>query len=396
MKRVLPYVLGVTLLMQVNSVSASPNGNTNSRSINTITEQQNNTRGVVPFLIQESENRVTEYINKIQELELKIQEVDSQIIESMDKTEKLNEQVRKSEEKVSVLREELSKAEDSYNRSLELLKDHMRALQKTNKSMTMVYIEIILESKGLSDFISRANIISQIMQHSVNVTENLKTKEEELSLSKERLDKELEKLKTKRDESVQETEKIKELKETIERELEQLETLKAEEDSKIAEELARREAESLALQNYYSNLNLDIDYELFFTEETVQNVQTVITESFKYLGTPYVWGGTTPNGFDCSGLMQYIYKEIGVKLPRVARDQQNYGQIIPLSEIKAGDMIFIGYPATHVGMYIGDGKYIHAPRTGDVVKVTKYYPQYFTSATRVIIPTQGEKNNETN
>jgi cell wall-associated NlpC family hydrolase len=112
--------------------------------------------------------------------------------------------------------------------------------------------------------------------------------------------------------------------------------------------------------------------------------KAVILEMSKYLGVPYLWGGMTPEGFDCSGLMQYAFKKVGVNLPRVSYQQQNFGVKIPLSEIQAGDLIFIHEPATHVALYIGSGLYMHARMPGDVVKISKYDAKYWHTATRVI------------
>jgi cell wall-associated NlpC family hydrolase len=101
-----------------------------------------------------------------------------------------------------------------------------------------------------------------------------------------------------------------------------------------------------------------------------------------YLGVPYVWGGTTPKGFDCSGLVQYVYAKQGVTLPRVAEAQARVGVPIAPEQLQAGDAIFFadrtGY-IHHEGMYIGNGMFIHAPHTGDVVKISSLYDPYYAS-----------------
>lgn len=89
----------------------------------------------------------------------------------------------------------------------------------------------------------------------------------------------------------------------------------------------------------------------------------------QFLGTPYRWGGSTPNAFDCSGFVRYCYARLGVSLPRTARQQYKTGLKVAGSALKAGDLIFFdmmkGY-VSHVGMYLGDGRFIHAsnPRSG--------------------------------
>jgi cell wall-associated NlpC family hydrolase len=93
--------------------------------------------------------------------------------------------------------------------------------------------------------------------------------------------------------------------------------------------------------------------------------------------TPYLWGGTTPAGFDCSGLVQYCYREIGINLPRTSRQQYLVGSFIPanrLDLLQPGDLVFFGRDGDpgrihHVGMYIGSGNMIHAPQTGELVTV---------------------------
>lgn len=101
-----------------------------------------------------------------------------------------------------------------------------------------------------------------------------------------------------------------------------------------------------------------------------------------YLGTPYVWGGAKPGGFDCSGLVQWVYAKNGVTLPRVAEAQARVGTPIAPEQLAPGDAIFFadrtGY-IHHEGLYIGEGLFIHAPHTGDVVKVSSLYEPYYAT-----------------
>ena len=99
--------------------------------------------------------------------------------------------------------------------------------------------------------------------------------------------------------------------------------------------------------------------------------QKAVETAKQYLGVPYVWGGTTPSGFDCSGLVQYVYGQIGVNISRTTYTQVNEGRYVSRDELLAGDLVFFGDSSSphHVGMYIGDGLMIHAPQTGDVVKI---------------------------
>lgn len=108
----------------------------------------------------------------------------------------------------------------------------------------------------------------------------------------------------------------------------------------------------------------------------------LVEELRKHLGTKYVWGGEAPGGFDCSGLMQYVAKQLGITIPRTAADQAKAGKEVGKGELQPGDMVFFntsGSRVSHVGMYIGDGKMIHAPKTGDVVKVSSIEDSYYAS-----------------
>lgn len=120
-------------------------------------------------------------------------------------------------------------------------------------------------------------------------------------------------------------------------------------------------------------------YDLFHgltSAPTGKDDSKIVQTARKYLGVPYVWGGTTPTGFDCSGLVQYVFLECGVtkfKGLRVTTQQENAGKRIGITELQPGDLVFWGAVGTthHVGIYIGNGEFIHAPQPGDKVKITK-------------------------
>ncbi|HWC35542.1 MAG TPA: NlpC/P60 family protein [Mycobacteriales bacterium] len=119
-----------------------------------------------------------------------------------------------------------------------------------------------------------------------------------------------------------------------------------------------------------------------------QTVAIAISWAKKQLGKPYVWGGTGPSSFDCSGLVQYSYAHAGVTLPRVAADQYNTGPHPSLANLEPGDLLFwatdISNPATihHVTMYLGGGLMIAAPHTGTDVQIQPVYMDGFIGATR--------------
>ena len=111
----------------------------------------------------------------------------------------------------------------------------------------------------------------------------------------------------------------------------------------------------------------------------------VVGIAMRYLGVPYVWGGSTPRGFDCSGLVSYVFAQIGVSLPHSSYSQFGMGTAVSISQLQPGDLVFFT-GASHVGIYIGGGQFIHAPHTGDVVKISSlsgYYSSNFAGGRRI-------------
>lgn len=118
-----------------------------------------------------------------------------------------------------------------------------------------------------------------------------------------------------------------------------------------------------------------------------RDLNDLTTLATSFLGVPYLWGGTTPNGFDCSGLVQYCYREVfNIELPRTTYYQCEVGVEVPFEELLPGDLLFFddGGDVHHVAMYLGDGYYVEAPHTGDVVKITAMNDKLPDFAKRVV------------
>jgi cell wall-associated NlpC family hydrolase len=111
----------------------------------------------------------------------------------------------------------------------------------------------------------------------------------------------------------------------------------------------------------------------------------VVGIAMRYLGVPYVWGGGSPRGFDCSGFVSYVFAQIGVSLPHSSYAMFGMGTPVSLSQLQPGDLVFFT-GASHMGIYIGGGQFIHAPHTGDVVKISSlsgYYSSNFAGGRRI-------------
>ena len=124
--------------------------------------------------------------------------------------------------------------------------------------------------------------------------------------------------------------------------------------------------------------------------------QAIVDTACSYLGVPYVYGGASPSGFDCSGFTMYVYRQFGYSLPRTASDQLlGCGQSVSKDELQMGDLVFFRDPsvstkaASHVGIYIGNNKFVHAAsRSTPYIVINdlseNYYARYYTGARRVI------------
>jgi cell wall-associated NlpC family hydrolase len=113
----------------------------------------------------------------------------------------------------------------------------------------------------------------------------------------------------------------------------------------------------------------------------------VVGVALSQLGTPYVWGGAAPGGFDCSGLVMWAYAQVGVALPHSSYAQYGYGVPVSRDQLAPGDLVFFD-GLGHVGIYIGGGQFVHAPHTGDVVKISSlsdaWYSANFVGARRIL------------
>jgi len=112
----------------------------------------------------------------------------------------------------------------------------------------------------------------------------------------------------------------------------------------------------------------------------------VVGIAMQFLGVPYVWGGASPSGFDCSGFSMYVFAAVGVSLPHHAASQYNMGTPVSRDQLQAGDLVFFN-GLGHMGIYIGGGQFIHAPHSGDVVKISSlsdsWYARTWVGARRI-------------
>lgn len=396
-KKTLKYTVSVAtlaILMQSTPVLASP-----------VTQGQINSTQV----------KITATEIEIENLYTRIQQMDNEISIAMDASQKLNDEIKTQQEKITETKVKIEESQKALDAHRAIYAERLRSIQEQGQQPIFTYVEILLSSKSMSDFFGRATALSAILESDMDFMNSLKDKEQELKEAKTKLDNQLSELKDKQNQLASEQINIEKNKLKIQKELElsqkilkqqqdelskQKTQFQAQEEARLRaqEEANRREQEQIRLRNQQDNQLSQPSPPVFHAPKvhesfndnpnltySADKATRVIEFAKNYMGVPYVWGGTTPSGFDCSGLTSYVFKHaVGINLPRVSRDQQDVGQRISPSQVQPGDLVFKGNPAYHVGIYIGNGKYLHAPQTGDVVKISTYNPSTFSTASRIL------------
>ncbi|SMQ65692.1 Cell wall-associated hydrolase, NlpC family [Bacillus sp. OV166] len=349
---------------------------------------------------------------QINDFETKIQQLDNRISLSMEKSQKLNDQIKTQQGKIEKTEAEIENAKKSLDAHKKVYSDRLKSIQLEGKQSIATYAELLLSSDNISEFLTRFTAISHIMETDTDLLNGLNDKEQALENAEEKLHNEFDQLKNSQVELASEQKKIEEDKKEVEKGIAEAKNTLQNQQAQLAQQKAEQ-ARQLAAQQQAQQRAQQVQQQ---SEQPAQQAQqqtqqqapvssrpsksappsvaaistnsgsasAMIAYAKQFLGVPYVWGGSTPSGFDCSGFTSYVFRSVGINLPRVSRDQQNVGTRISPSQVQPGDLVFRGSPAYHVGIYIGGGQYIHAPQTGDVVKIASYNPSKFSSAARVL------------
>jgi peptidoglycan hydrolase CwlO-like protein len=300
------------------------------------------------------------------ELETKVSRMDNQIESIMLEINKNDANIAKTQKDIELTQIDIAKAEEEIQAEQALFESRVRSMYISGTATSN--IEILLDSKSLDDLISRAENMKRIINYNISIINDYKAKKEALDQKKAKL--------------AAAKENLLALKSENEAKLTDLNKEKADQNALIAQLKAQeskygaqiRAAEAAALaasQAAIAKIRKSSTGVAVSRGSAIYSSNAVIAYASNYLGVPYVWGGTTPSGFDCSGYVQYVFAHFRINLPRVASDQQGVGTYVTRDQLKPGDLVFFGDPAHHVGIYVGDGCMIHAPHTGDVVKIQK-------------------------
>lgn len=273
-------------------------------------------------------------------------------------------------------------------------------------------LDMLVGSASFSELVNNIDLLQRVSEQDALLVEQVKSYREEVSIrqadlarqleEEKRLAAEVEAAKNKVEQQLAAAEEALAGKEAqiaqLEKEEAERQARLAEEARKRAEEARKRAAEEAerkaaeaaakkaAEQGSAAQKTAALDSPKGSSVSVPESASSndVVSIAMQYLGCPYVWAGASPSGFDCSGFVMYVYKKVGVSLPHSSRMQYSCGQPVSRSELQPGDLVFFYNPISHVGIYIGDGKMIHAAGRGKDVRISEVWSSNYYGACRII------------
>lgn len=329
--------------------------------------------------LQQDKAELSAVEDKREEIEIQLEKLDERIIETMDQINAHKEKISKIQEEKGKTEKDIALAEEEVQKEQDLLDKRLRGMYKSGQSS---YLTIILKAESFSDLVSRVEAIKAIADYDKKMIAKVEEKKTILEEHKKELvaqENEVIALKKESEEKLQDIKDTQVAQNKLNEELKEQERIFA---SKVRESQALVSA-TISRINAIRN-----SAPKYVPSRGAANFSqnNVLAYAANFLGTPYVWGGTTPDpGFDCSGFTRYVYAHFGVYLGRTTKDQIHDGVAVSRSELQPGDLVLFGDNGVpdHMGIYVGDNAYIHSPRTGDVVKISPMTRKDFIIGRRV-------------
>lgn len=335
--------------------------------------------------ISDQNKKIEQLDQQKADAEKELKKIGNTIKEIQDKAKKLeNDQILLSND-TKILNDEIDEVSTRIEKRNQTIQKQARSIQLEGKGNGV--LEVILSSDSLTDAMNKMNAANRLVKANKELLEEqeldkktLENKQASLEKKSKQLHVTLQELEKKKkelaDQQMAQQILLNEIAASKETEVSKKEAFENTKNELLAKQTELRELEErLGQRTGSGDVSGMIDGILFTTNKELKpplRGADAVKEAKKYLGVPYVWGGTTPSGFDCSGLVQYVYAANNVLLPRVTTSQEYVGEMIGLNQLEPGDLVFFGTRGAtdHVGLYIGEGKYIHAPEPGDFVKIT--------------------------
>jgi peptidoglycan DL-endopeptidase CwlO len=278
----------------------------------------------------------------------------------------------KAEQKVNERRLEIARA--NYKRSQVFLQERLVALYTSNDESAL---EVLLGASSLDDLLDRLDTVDRVSAQDTRIAGEVKSFRAEIK----KREGQLERARTDQERVVAEQAAKKS---AIERQLAERQRLLSSIRSEV-ERLKREEAAQQVRLESQARSRLGDGASAGGGGNPAGHAGGVVGIAMRYLGVPYVWGGASPSGFDCSGFSMYVFAQVGISLPHNAAMQYGMGSPVGRQFLQPGDLVFFN-GLGHMGIYIGGNQMIHAPHTGDVVKIsslTGWYASTYVGARRL-------------
>jgi len=294
-----------------------------------------------------------------QQLEQQVEQLDNQISTVMNEIQDNEKDIKQIQSDITKVQKEVSDSENKLSTQQELFNERLRAMYMSGSDS---YINVLLEADGIGDFISKVEAVRTVITYDQKVMSELKAAKAELDSKKTELQAKNDKVVATKVENQKKLDSLNSNKKDLDKKLAALQTYASVSDGTsktVAVAVSSVNTVRESASTYVpSRGSADI------------SSSAIVAYASNFIGTPYQWGGNGPSTFDCSGFTSYVFRHFGISLPRTAAGQQGAGVAVAKSDLQPGDLVFFGSPAFHVGIYVGGGCYIHAPRTGDVVKIS--------------------------
>lgn len=324
--------------------------------------------GTSVFAAPSSSSSLAEVKQQKQDLEIKVEKLNGEIVQVMQQIDDAKKDISKVSDNIKSTQTNIESTEKDIKSQQKVFNQRVKAMYINGMDS---YLAVVLNADNVSDFISRLDNVAKVMGYDKGVISNLTDKKEDLSAQKQKLNNQNDKLLALKSDSEKKLSKLNSDKNSQTALITSLDAKEKElavadkETSKVIASAANNVQQIRNAAPRITSSNQSISR----GGSTSVSSDSIVAYASNFLGVPYVWGGTSPSGFDCSGLVQYVYAHFGVNLPRTSQAQQNVGVAVSRSELQPGDLVFFGSPAYHVGIYVGGDSFINAPKTGDVVKI---------------------------
>lgn len=347
-------------------------------------------RSTINANLSKAEEKIADVMIELEDLNEKIDSVNNALEKNKNKMNETAGKIKDTKEEINTIENEVSDLEEDIEVRNEILKDRIVSYQKNGGDVN--YLEVVFGSKSFSDLIGRVSAVTKIAESDNKLMKQQKEDKAVLEEKRESAEKKLDELKEMKTElegmkdtilaqkeqneadkkKLKEKEQnLRELKSNLQDEKRSLVTINREvEQRSTRSNNVHSSSESSTSSNggNLTTLSNKVSKASKASEASSGGVNTAISVGHTQMGTPYVWGGKSPGGFDCSGFVSWAFAQAGISIPSSTSALQSVGTRVSASSMQRGDLVFFNTNGTngHVGIYLGNGKFLGAQSTPGV------------------------------